>query len=230
VGGLGGLTNCGGGALIQSIVGNQISYVINATPSGVYTSGGTLSWQFDNAGPRSIVFQLDTQRNPNTTLSNTSAGQRAYFSATWQQSALVSSNQNYTGQWFLNCGNGNVYGAPGYVSPQTNLTATGYYTNFPSNQNKRSQQYTAITHDAYNGNFIGIQANDLHYDLTSIPSNGNAPLASVLAPNDPVYNANDFVGGVNPYVSINNLLAGGLGTTWGTAAWMELHRVRVSYQ
>lgn len=230
VSGLGGLTNCGGNAIVSAIAGNNVSYVINAAPSGTYTSGGTVAWTFDSIAPRSIGFQLDTEGDTNTQTNNTTAGARAFFNATWQQSLQNGAAQNYTGQWFFNQGSGLAYGAPGYLSPlATPLVASGYYTNFPSNQNKRSQQYSAFIMDTFNGLWLGMQHNDLYYDLTAVPGLGGAPLASVLAPNDPGYQANDFIGGVNAYVTINNLLNGGKGTSWSSAAWMELHRVRVSY-
>lgn len=232
---LGGLTNCNGTngqAIISSISTNTITYPINAVPSGTYTSGGTVTVLHDFCAPAKIVFNIDAQLNTNSTTGfPRTTGARTWFSATWYQSNQTSTQQpTYSGRWALSYGSGVVYGAAGYTSPFNNLfDNTGYFTDFPPNQNLRNLQYVAFTVDTVNGLWLSLQANDLTYDLTSIPNNGNAPLASVLAPNDPTYNLIDFSGGLNQFVAIDNLHSGGVGATYGTASWLELHRARMSY-
>ena len=205
---------------------------VNATPSGTYTSGGLVTLTRDLAAPRLINFEIDTQTNTDSATGiPRTAGQRAWFAAQWLQSNQSGSGQPwYSGQWFLSNGTGVAYGAGGYVSPFDNtLFATGYFTDFCPNQNKRNLMYLALVVDTRNGLWLGMQANDQYYDLTSIPSNGNAPLNSVLSPQDPAYNLVDFSGGCNQYVEIYNLGAGGVGATYGTASWLELHRTRMAY-
>jgi hypothetical protein len=189
---------------------------------------------YDSYAPRFIEFDLDSQypTSVQTTVNDGTVGimgKRAFFTARWLQSAQVSSNQTYVGQWYFSQGSGFAYGAGGYVSPlSTALVASGYYSNILFNQNKRSLQYVAITCDTFNGLWKSMQVNHLVYDLTRIPSLSNGPLTTLLAPNDPTYNivAGDFAGGLNPIVEIGNVV----NTGFATASFLELHRARGSYQ
>lgn len=233
IGGLGGLTNCNGTVIIQAVNSSArtITYIPGGTPSGTYTSGGTVSIVYDFVSPAFIGFFIDEQLNMNITTSSARVvGNRCVFAAEWRQSLQNGSSQPYySGQWYLTNGSSVPYGQSGYVAPGNGVTATGYYSDFAQNMNKRNLHYVAIIVDCVNGNWIGIQANDQYIDLTRIPANGNNPLNSLLSPLDPTYNLQDFGGGLNQYATIKNISTGGVGNTWGTASWMELHRTRMSY-
>lgn len=150
----------------------------------------------------------------------------AHFSLANGSSHYSQALTRTTRYWYLSQGSGHNYGDPGYVIPTSvAFFDTGYKTNFPFNQNKKNIQYVAIIVDTYNGNFLGLQANDLFYDLTKIPANGNNPLPSMLAIGDPTYNIAEFLGGLNPLIQMNNVIQTGV----ATASWFELHRSRVTY-
>jgi hypothetical protein len=230
---LGGLTNCTGTVILSAVntVKKTITYPINATPSGTYTSGGTVSIVYDFASPAFIGFNIDEQLNLNVSTSSARVvGNRCVFAAEWRQTLQNGSSQPYySGQWYLTQGSGVAYGAPGYVSPGNAVSPTGYYTDFPQNQNKRNLCYVAITVNCLTGQWISLQANDQTFDLTRIPANGNLPFNSLLAPNDPTYNLQNFGNGLNQYMQIKNISSGGVGATWGVASWAEIHRARMSY-
>jgi hypothetical protein len=188
---------------------------------------------YDAYAPRAIEFNLDSQypTSTQTTVNNgtlSAMGNRAFFTALWQQSAQSGGSQNFTGQWYFNQGSGIAYGTGGYLDPTaTTLVASGYYSNIFFNQNKRNMHYVSLTYDTYNGMFKAMQVNHLIYDLTKIPSLSNAPLTTVLAPGDPTYNVStgEFAGGLNPIVQIGNVS----GTGFSTASFLELHRTRGTY-
>jgi hypothetical protein len=230
---LGGLTNCGGGAIVSSVNAgsNTITYPINATPSGTYTSGGTVTITSDFAAPHSITFQIDTQTDTNSvSQSARGTGNRCQAIAAWVMSSQGGGQPTWNGQWQVTQGSGVAYGAAGYIPPSSMAYfSTGYYTDFAPNQNLRNLHYVALVADVVNGNLLALQANDQFMDLTACPSNGGAPLNPTIAPGDPNYNLRDFSGGLNQYIQIYNLTTGGVGTSYGTAAWIELHRTRMSY-
>jgi hypothetical protein len=230
---LGGLTNCGGNAIVSSVNtgASTITYPINATPSGTWTSGGTVTITADFCAPRSISFEIDSQTNTDSATGQArTAGTRSQFVATWLQASQTGSGiPFFQGQWLLGYGSGVNYGASGYFLPNSALFTTGYFTDFCPNENKRNLHYLALVMDTRNGLWLGLQANDQFMDLTSIPNNSNGPLASVLSPTDPNYNLGDYIGGCNQYIQIVNQNSAGVGATYGTASWLELHRARMSY-
>lgn len=234
VGGVGGITAANASAIVSAVDTNAstITYPVASAPSGTYTSGGTVQFKRDLAAPRSISFQVDSQTNVDGTSSKArTAGQRTHWIAAWLNSDQSGGAPYPSGQWLISQGSGLTFGAPGYASPDnTGLCYTGYYSDFCQNQNLRNLMYVAMIMDTRTGNWLGLQANDQYMDLTQIPSLGGQSAPPVLSTLDPSYNLTDFNGGLNQYMQINNLTTGGVGTSYATAAWLEMHRTRMSYQ
>ena len=218
----------------QAVAIKRLSHQYQKNPSRIveyevwFSFGGSAALSGSLAqgeSPLNISFQVDNMVS-GTTATGVANGARSYFKATWNQLAF-SSGYIYNGQWSFSGSNGIAYGQPGYVEPDNNNITSGYYMDFPYNQNKRGMMYIKLAVNTLTGQYISLKANHLFYDLTNCPSlNGGAggPLPTTLSPGDLNYNTINFNGGLNALVSVTNPSA------INASGYVEVHRARMTYR
>lgn len=207
------------GAMCTAI--KRATYQYNPASTGLVDFECWFSYGSDNptapdssdrgSAPKTIDFIIDAATSNNTTTTIGNAPTRTYWMARWLKIA-GSSSITYSGQFFLTAG--------GVTDPSQNAIASGYYMDFPYNQNKRNLNYMKLTVNSVTGNYVSIQANDKFFDLT------NCPAGAIAAPTsaDTTYNDVGFGGGLNAAVNVNNLS----GSSTTTASYAELHRTRMT--
>ena len=171
-------------------------------------------------GPKRIVLSIDSMF-PTVTTSDISAwGRRAFFRVYWDQFTYIAPNTFRQGRLSVGRTVG-VYGQPGHISPDSESSAfdTGFRADIFSNRNKRNQQYSRLRVDCWTGEYLEFQLGHVVFDLTNAPAGA---IGTVLDLADPVYNDQQFNGGLNGFIEVQ-------GSIGNKASWMSLHETRMSY-
>lgn len=200
----------------------RASYQFNPASTGFVDFECWFSYGSDNptapdgsdrgSSPKTIDFIIDAATSNNTTTVIGTTPTRTYWMARWLKIA-GSSPITYSGQWFLTAGGGGS-------TPDQNAIPTGYFVDFPYNQNKRNLNYVKLTVNTINWSYVSLVANSLFFDLTACPAGAITPPTS----SNVAYNDVGFAGGLNIAVAVNDLS----GSSTTTASYVELHRTRLT--
>ncbi|AZV00756.1 hypothetical protein SEA_KIKO_31 [Gordonia phage Kiko] len=173
-------------------------------------------------GPKRITFSVDSMYPVITETDISPIGKRAFFRIFWDQFYYDSGvNATYRQGRIQACRTVGTYGEPGHISPDSESSAfyTGYRADIFSNRNKRNQQYARLRVNCLTGEYIELQIGHMIFDLTNCP---NGTIGTVLDPEDDFYNDQQFNGGLNGFLELEESIS-------HKASWMALHETRMSY-